>query len=139
MKIDSRLYLRDILGVAAILMVVFNHSTATFVGWKPNLYDIHSLKMAGISQLFIGLQMPLFVMISGYLYQHLISIGKYKNFKIFIKGKSRRLLLPYLIIAPLMILFFVPNGTTINIFIVNFFSGTHHLWFILMLFYAFIM
>lgn len=138
MKSNNRLYVRDILGATAILLVVFNHSATIFFGWKPNLYGIHSFKIAAISHLFIGIQMPLFVMISGYLYQHLISIGKYINFQKFLKKKIKRLLLPYLILAPLMIILFVPNGANPWVFSVNFFSGTHHLWFILMIFYAFI-
>lgn len=116
MKSNNRLYVRDILGATAILLVVFNHSAAAFVGWKPNLYGIHSFKIAAISHLFVGIQMPIFVMISGYLYQHLISIGKYVNFQKFLKNKIRRLLLPYFILAPLMIISFVPNGASPSIF-----------------------
>lgn len=136
--LTNRLHERDILGAAAMLMVVFNHAAAPFVGWKPNLYGLHSTELAAMSQLFVAIQMPLFVTISGLLYQSLSRQGRYQNIAEFLINKTKRLLVPYGMLAPLMLLFVAKNNSTCYELFKMFVSGVHHLWFVIMLFYAFV-
>lgn len=130
----KKLLERDILGTIAILLVVFNHATDTFVGWKPHLYNIHSNALAALNQIFGGFTMPLFFMISGLLFQFLLEKGKYSTFKDFFMKKFKRLLVPFLFFTPLMWILFPVNGFGLQ----SFFTGVHHLWFIITLFYIFI-
>ena len=81
----------------------------------------------------INIAMPMFVFLSGYLFQYLLQLGKYHNFGNLIKKKGLRILLPYLVFG----LFFM--GTTRNWHPLQLLtSGYWHLWFLPMLFWCFI-
>lgn len=85
------------------------------------------------------ISMPLFVFISGYIYHFLrANYQKYPNYKILIKKKWRRLMVPYLILAPIYIYFLLDFESTKE-FINYLWSGAGHLWFLLMMFTTFLL
>lgn len=78
--------------------------------------------------------MPLFIMISGYLFFHLENDrGKYATFKDLFKNKFKLLIIPFYVFATVFML-------TINDFFGKpYYSWRYqHLWFITMLFWCFI-
>lgn len=87
-----------------------------------------------LNAMILQFRMPLFIMISGYLFSHLENDrGKYATFKELITNKFKRLIIPFFIFATLFMLS------------VNNFSwepyyrwGYDHLWFLPMLFWCFI-
>ena len=132
----NRLAERDILGAFTILLVVWHHSALAFI--SLHLYGIHSNLLATISGIITGFFMPLFMFLSGLLFQYLIDMGKYKKSTIFLTKKINRLLIPFLIFSPLMIYFFPVGNDSFSEILKLFLNGAHHLWFILTLLYAYL-
>lgn len=76
--------------------------------------------------------MPLFVCISGYLYQAKLQDGQYVKFLPFLKNKFQRLIIPYLFWGALQLIIF--RDTTDFPMVI---TGVLHLWFLLMMFMVF--
>lgn len=132
----NRLIERDILGAFTILLVVWHHSTLAFI--SLHLYGVHSNLLAAFNGIITGFFMPLFMFLSGLLFQYLIDMGKYEKSTIFITKKINRLLVPFLIFSPLMIYFFPIGDESFSEIIKLFLNGAHHLWFILTLLYTYL-
>ena len=77
--------------------------------------------------------MPLFVCLSGYLYQSKTHEDRYTKFSLFIKNKFLRLIVPYLFWGLLQLLIF-PATTNLSMM----YTGVLHLWFLLMMFILFV-
>lgn len=138
-KIKEKDYSIDNLRALAILIVVLGHSIILYShNW--NLYNTsNNVEFLDALKLLINLiQMPLFFSISGYLYFY---SHKHTNFVKLLVKKSKRLLIPYCMIA---IFWMIPikkmlgysgfdNKTFIDIFI----NENGHLWFLPCLFLIF--
>lgn len=87
--------LLQIIGVSA---VVLYHSLHEYPGnWDATLYN----------RLFVSIRMPLFVFISGYLFNFSrLKSGRLKPYKDFFTGKIQRLIVPFLFLS---IITFVPR------------------------------
>lgn len=120
----------------AIVMVVAFHAyymmlvPAHFPDSQAMYHDMYYT----INCITLQFRMPLFIMISGYLFSHLENDrGKYTTFKGLFKNKFKRLIIPFYVFASVFMF-------TINDFSwVPYYSwGYQHLWFITMLFWCFI-
>lgn len=126
----------SILRVFCILVVVFFHCYGMMYAEShfPNTVSIyHNLYYFPNQCIFIKIAMPLFVFISGYLFDFLLEKGKYPSWGNLLKKKGIRILLPYFVFG----LFFM--ATTNSWHPLSLFNGGYwHLWFLPMLFWCFI-
>ncbi len=125
----------SILRVVSIIIVVFFHVYGMmyaehFPETKQLYYDTYYI----VNQcIFINIGMPMFVFISGFLFQSQLNSGKYSSICQLLKKKSIRILLPYVIFGLIMM------ATTGNFHPIQLLSGGYwHLWFLPMLFWCFL-
>ncbi|AIY13941.1 MULTISPECIES: acyltransferase family protein [Cellulophaga] len=126
----------NLLRALGIVLVVLRHSFAPFIGsWKLDYnFDFNYFVVGKYISTF---SMPLFVCISGYTFGFLrIQLHKYRNFKEFIYKKYKRLLIPFLLLAPIYVITF-NEVVSFKIFIRLLFNSPGHFWFLLMLFLVF--
>lgn len=116
-----------------MLMVVFFHSLCFYThNWSYN--EIYAPVWQFIGSMLNYIDMPAFVFISGYLYAYLkLERGKYSDNTVFLKGKAKRLMLPYCV------------WTAVNVALVpstlgaeKILKGYSHLWFLMMLMMVFV-
>ncbi len=127
-----------------MLFIVFCHSICFWNGdWFTQNPIISANKVAKIANWAGEFHVYLFTLISGYIFYFLKQEkGKYNNFKLFIKNKAKRLLLPYVFAAvfwviPISIYFFHYDLKMIITFYAMAISPSQ-LWFLFMLFDLFI-
>ncbi len=135
---DNKERLNDVVIIRslAIVMVVAFHAYYMMIvpGHFPESAQMYHDMYFNINCLILQFRMPLFIMISGYLFSHLENDrGKYATFSALLKNKFKRLIIPFFVFA------------TIFMLSINDFSwepyyrwGYQHLWFIPMLFWCFI-
>ncbi len=146
LKIDSSLVINR-LRVIATLLVVVGHATRMFS--PQSLYHDsipENILLTRITDLIYSFHMPLFFLISGFVYGICLDKGGvYDTFFRFIKKKGYRLILPYLFwgiayVAPVMVCLsltsmpyhkFVYGGILLGL-------DCRHLWFLLSLFEIFV-
>lgn len=127
-RLNDISYLRSF----AIIAIVLYHSYCPYMGWHFVETDLNSTYNS-IFNIWLNARMPLFLFISGFLFSHLIHYkGKYQSYSEFILNKAKRLIIPYLAFACLLML------SHHNLSWNRLFSGYWHLWFLLMLFWSFI-
>lgn len=121
----------------AIVMVVAFHAyhmmfvPAHFPASQAVYHDMYYT----LNCLILQFRMPLFIMISGYLFSHLENDrGKYATFKGLLKNKFKRLIIPFYVFATVFML-------SIHDFKWEpYYSWSYqHLWFITMLFWCFML
>ena len=134
-SIDNLLFLR----VFALCMVVLRHSFAPFTGaWGLFSSFKQNYFVVVLGEYVSSISMPLYVFISGVLFSYLRNkLNKYQTLDVLIQKKTKRLLVPYIIFAPLYIIFFMTYDN-ISDFIFYFWKGAGHLWFLTMIFVVFI-
>lgn len=130
MKLLPISYLR----VSAMLMVVYFHCLCHFATNWSAPEDLLVPSHDAFAYLLNAIDMPMFIYISGYLYAYLyFGKGKYHDNVAFLRGKARRLLLPY-ILWGVLLLFIFPQMHTVH----QLFTGISHLWFLLTLMLLFV-
>ena len=126
-----------ILRVCCILVVVLFHCYGMMYASAhfPETVSVYKQWYFTLNQcVFINIAMPLFVLISGYLFIFLLQLGKYPTWKNLLRKKGLRILLPYFVFG----LFFM--ATTENWEPLQLLNGGYwHLWFLPMLFWCFIL
>ena len=126
----------SILRVCCIIAVVFFHCYGMMYasGHFPETASTYKDLYYTLTQcVFINVAMSLFVFISGYLFIHLLQLGKYPTWGNLLRKKGLRILVPYFVFG----LFFM--ATTGNWHPLRLFNGGYwHLWFLPMLFWSFI-
>lgn len=129
----------NLLRVFALSMVVLRHSFAPFVGiWGLDEVYETSYYAKILGEYVSTISMPLYVFISGILFSFLRnSLKKYPTYKILFQKKFRRLIRPYLFLAPLYIFFFT-EVNNVEEFFLKFWKGAGHLWFLIMIFVVFL-
>lgn len=140
---NSRLSNIEFLRCFAVLSLVAWHSLCVYVGWQSYIPDItaavgHSFltKLYGVLTTRVltpDANMPLFTVISGFVYAYLRKQGKYQDTKEFVKRKAKRLMIPYFVIGTLVV-FTIVDWSPISIV----FGDAHHLWYCAMLFWCFV-
>lgn len=102
---NNSLFYISFLRVFAVLVVVFFHCYQMLysghIGPVKDLYHetYYTIVQCGLIQI----AMPLFTVISGYLFGYLYEKGKYHGFIELLKKKALRLLLPYFVFSLAMI------------------------------------
>ena len=123
------------LRVAAMLLVILGHGLAIYssrVSWPFEKNVVWYWN--DLCAIIYSFHMPVFFVISGYLYSYLyLYQNKYHNVKFFLIDKSKRLLLPYVFWG--LIQFFLFDGLFTMCVA---YSGGFHLWFLLTLFWNFV-
>lgn len=130
---EGRLNYISLLRVLAMFLIVIFHSLCFYTGvwWKFTTDVIEVWKI--ISEPVVNIGLALFIFIAGFLYGYLyFEKEKYKEPFIFIFGKIRRLLIPYLLWGIVCVL--LPFGFKWGAL----FTGVAHLWFLLVLFELFL-
>lgn len=114
------------------MIVIIYHCLCYYGVWADS--PITNPIYVGLCKFMNSIDMPVFFIISGFLYaDKLLNTGKYNNSKDFLKKKVKRLLIPYLF-----------WGIAINILFINRYhfismlDGLSHLWFLLTLLVIFI-
>lgn len=140
MKRELNVY--DLLKAAAILLVVLGHVTILFQPGTSDKWSFMDFKyVTDVINLF---HMPLFMAISGAVYQIGYAHGKYREFCPFAINKSLRLIIPYLTVGLLFllpVLAVIDPDTSFGDW--NLYSkillakDTRHLWYVLALFWIF--
>lgn len=133
----------DLLKCIAIILVVIGHITILYNANKHP--EINTSFLEAITTAIYLFHMPLFMAVSGSIYEIGYKRGKYREFVPFIKNKIYRLLIPYLCVG---LLFLLPTLVLINDDLafnqielyskILFAHGNKHLWFLLALFWIFI-
>jgi fucose 4-O-acetylase-like acetyltransferase len=139
-KQHNELSMINILRVFGIGLVVLRHAFAPFTNsWNLSTFYDYNLTADFVGKYISTLSMPLFVFISGYTYSYLRnSLGKYKTYSTLLKKKLRRLFFPYLLFAPLYNFFF-KDYLNLYEYLIPLWTGSGHLWFLLMIFILFLL
>lgn len=134
----------DILKAFAIILVVVGHITILF---KPDAYPNEDVRLPGFITFGIYLfHMPLYMAISGAVYQLSRSKAKYQKFVPFVINKLRRIIVPYYLVGLLVLLPVMvytnqdlcrEGVTTFNKILLA--TDCRHLWYLLALFWIFIL
>lgn len=142
MQKNSRLYNIDLLRLFALLLLIVDHSFASFSGfWQKMPGQIDSPLYSAISLFSWSFMLQLWVFISGYLFSYSIS-RKNTNLHLnnLIKNKAKHLLVPCYIFG--FVFLVVDKGFNVCISLKGVFyylSGLYNLWFLPMLFWVFIL
>lgn len=133
----------DLLKIFAIFLVVFGHVSIRYNG--TSYPSINTQIPQIITQLIYVFHMPLFMALSGAIFQLGILGGKYSSIRPFLANKVLRLLVPYLFVG---LIFLIPSiflfcqiNTSISTLYLNFLLGIdcRHLWYLLALFEIFLL
>ena len=140
---ERRINEYDLLKVICVVLVIIGHIF--------NLYHIGGAVLVCEEPTFMPIRnfiysfhMPVFIAISGAIYQIQKSKGKYQDNSAFIKNKFKRLIIPYFLFALCFVfptMCYVWNiERPINYLVENYLlaKDPRHLWFLLMLFYVFV-
>ncbi|MCQ2113704.1 MAG: acyltransferase [Bacteroidaceae bacterium] len=132
----DRLNSLNILRVLAIITVVVFHCYGMMyadVHFPESKEMYKKLYWFPNQCVIINIAMPMLVFVSGYLFQYLLSIGKYATWTNMLLKKSKRLLIPYFVFG---LLFMSVTGDWHPL---SLFAGDYwHLWFLPMLFWLFV-
>ena len=134
----------DVLKSMAILLVVLGHITILFT---PESYPNADTRLAQYITFGIYLfHMPLFMVISGAVYQLCKAKDKYNHFSLFVKNKLKRVIVPYFLIGFIVLLpalvlrypdvCFFDSETWLKILLAK---DCRHLWYLLALFWIFLL
>lgn len=131
-----RIFYIDALKAFAIVLVVMGHLSPYI--WETG--DSHSLYLPILS----AFHMPLFMAISGAIYEIQKSKGKYQDNVTFLKNKVRRLMVPYFLFSIFLMLptmcYVWHVEYPIRYYADNYLlaKDSRHLWFLFTLFYVFV-
>lgn len=129
-KIESLAVMR----VMAMFMIISFHSLCFYTHRWWSLGGVYIPIWDEIATFLNAIDLPMFIFISGYLWSYLyINKGKYKNKKVFILSKTRRLIVPYLF-GGIFLIVSMPRLHDWK----SLLTGISHLWFLLVLFELFL-
>ena len=133
---QSKIYFNDIsiLRVSAMLMVVFYHCLCPYSIWDGSDYFIgfHVPAWDVVDGMLAQIHLPIFFLISGFLFGYKQIGGGYNDNVKFINNKVMRVLVPYVIVGLFLCLLQDRNlGQMLD--------GISHLWFLLTIFECYIL
>lgn len=133
----------DLLKCIATVLVVIGHITILYNAKKHP--EMNTVFLESVTTAIYIFHMPLFMAVSGSLYEIGFKKGKYREFIPFVKNKLSRLIVPYLCVG---FLFLLPTLVLINADLtfsqpdlyakIILAQDNRHLWFLLALFWIFI-
>lgn len=124
----------SILRVSAMLMVVFYHclcpysiwdGTDFYIGFHVPIWDV-------VDGMLAQIHLPIFFLISGYLYGYKRNLGGYSDNVKFVKDKTLRVLVPYTIVGLFLCLL---QDRDIS----QMLNGISHLWFLMTIFECYVL
>lgn len=124
----------SILRVSAMLMVVFYHclcpysiwdGTDFYIGFHVPIWDV-------VDGMLLQIHLPIFFLISGYLYGYKRNLGGYSDNVKFVKDKIQRVLVPYAIVGLFLCLLQDRDISQIL-------NGISHLWFLMTIFECYVL
>ena len=119
----------SIMRVIAMTMIILFHSLCFYTHRWWKMGGVYVPFWDKLASFLDAIDLPMFVFISGYLFSYLyINKGKYRNTKVFIQKKIKRLLVPYMIWGIFLNLC-MPSIHDWKAML----TGISHLWFLLML------
>lgn len=134
-KVDSN-YFNDIsiLRVSAMLMVVFYHCLCPYSIWDGSDFYIgfHVPIWDVVDGMLLQIHLPIFFLISGYLYGYKRNLGGYSDNVKFVKDKTLRVLVPYAIVGLFLCLL---QDRDIS----QMLNGISHLWFLMTIFECYVL
>lgn len=134
-KVDSN-YFNDIsiLRVSAMLMVVFYHCLCPYSIWDGSDFYIgfHVPIWDVVDGILLQIHLPIFFLISGYLYGYKRNLGGYSDNVKFVKDKTQRVLVPYAIVGLFLCLL---QDRDIS----QMLNGISHLWFLMTIFECYVL
>lgn len=127
--------------VFGIILVLLAHSTHLYTtGWAYSS-PYHSNFFNLLTWYIYSFHMPLFVFISGAVFNYTTSNGEYENFHALIKKKALRLMVPYLFVGllymiPIRMVIAYYKGVSYKSLVIDFLTtiGSGHLWYLYVLF-----
>lgn len=128
---SMRLNYITILRVVTVILVVFGHSICMYTD-KWRVLNTTSFPIwQNVADLIYAVHMPIFAIISGYLYMYIRKSGGYDDAKLFFLKKTTRLVIPFIVWG--LFECFVDMNMNFRYL----FTGALHLWFIRFLLEAF--
>lgn len=133
---SNKQYFNDIsvMRVMAMLMVVFYHCLCPYSIWDGTDYFIgfHVASWDIVDGMLAQIHLPIFFLISGFLFGVKRNVGGYNNVSKFIQNKAVRVLVPYVIIGVFLCLLQHRDFTQML-------DGISHLWFLLVIFECYVL
>lgn len=122
-------------GISILVVVAFHAYGMMYVHFDDATNKMYSDLYEQFNQsVLICIAMPMFVFVSGYLFQYLLALGKYPTWRQLVIKKAQRILLPFLVFSWIFMAT-TGNWRPLDPII----QGTYwHLWFLPMLFWCFI-
>lgn len=133
-KTSNKQYFNDIsiMRVMAMLMVVFYHCLCPYSIWDGSYYiGFHVEEWDIIDGMLAQIHLPIFFLISGFLFGVKRNMGGYNDVSKFIQNKVLRVLVPYVIVGVFLCLLQQRDFTQML-------DGISHLWFLLVIFECYI-
>ena len=124
----------SILRVSAMLMVVFYHCLCPYSIWDGSDFYIgfHVPIWDVVDGMLLQIHLPIFFLISGYLYGYKRNLGGYSDNVKFVKDKTLRVLVPYAIVGLFLCLL---QDRDIS----QMLNGISHLWFLMTIFECYVL
>jgi len=122
-KIEAISYLR----IAAMMMVVFYHCICCYAIWNnrfASVVDVHLWDIC--AKCLSSVHVPLFLIISGFLYTYKRTNGGYKNTLEYLKSRFLRIGIPYIVWGAFFASITLYSWS-------SFLNGMAHLWFLMVL------
>ena len=136
MKKSGYRYDIAMLRLISIIVIVFFHAYGmTYVHFTEEVNKMYSDLYEAFNQSYlINIAMPLFVVISGYLFGGQLIRNRYQHIGEVFKAKFKRIMMPFFVFT------FIFMVTTNSLSVKPFYQWTYwHLWFLPMLFWCFIL
>lgn len=128
-KIDFIVYLRCL----AVFLVVVGHGINIYSGsWEGHAPTIDNMLWSQLKRLIYMIHLPIFTIISGYIYIYIRKAGGYDSFKSFLTKKVKRILIPLLIWS------FIECTIDFNCNYSLILTAPLHLWYLQFLFICFL-
>lgn len=124
----------SILRVSAMLMVVLFHCLCPYSIWDGTDFYIgfHVPVWDVVDGMLAQIHLPIFFLISGYLYGYKRNLGGYSDNVKFLKDKTQRVLVPYVIVGLFLCLL---QDRDIS----QMLNGISHLWFLMTIFECYVL
>lgn len=108
-------------------LVIIGHVTRMYTSAGAISMETNKV-LAVITNIIYLFHMPMFMLLSGAIYAHCISVGKYRNYKEMLENKFKRLMIPYFFwgivyVAPIMVSLRITTLNYIKYVILNIFLG----------------
>lgn len=113
--------------IIIIFLVIIGHVTRMYTSAGAISMETNKV-LAVITNIIYLFHMPMFMLLSGAIYAHCISVGKYRNYKEMMENKFKRLMIPYFFwgivyVAPIMVSLRITTLNYIKYVILNILVG----------------